>query len=334
MRILVTGGAGLLGSNIIRALIKENHQPVCMIRESTDISALHGLGCDFVYGSVENQDEVEKAVYNCDAIVHAAAIYTHPKNDYNAFYRVNIQGTENMVKAALKYKLKKFIFISTANTIAPGSKRYPGIELHEFDSFHVGSHYLNSKYIAEQYILEQVERTELDAVIIHPSFMLGAYDSKPSSGRMILFWKNHNPVLVPPGGKNFVHVQDVADVVTKALIKSDYGERYLVTGENLSYREFFELLSAQTGEKKIRINVPKFLFVFAAWISQTLKGKKAELNVSNAKILGRENYYNGLRARKAFDYQPRPVDLAVKDALEWFATDQKLTEEIGEPVKV
>jgi dihydroflavonol-4-reductase len=318
MKILVTGAAGLLGSHIVRKLLEHQHQPFCLIRKSTDTSTLKGLDVDYVYGNIENKAEVDLAVQQCDAVIHAASIFSHPDNDSQVFEKINVTGTKNIVESIQKYKLKKLVYISTANTVGTGSKTNPGKEGDPFDSYHLESNYLNSKLRAEQYILDQVKKGKLDAVIISPTFMIGAYDSKPSSGRMIIFGVKSKVLFVPPGGKNFVHVTDVAEVSVKALESSQKGEKYLVAGGNYSYGEFFTLLLKQNGQQKPMIRIPKKVFVAAAHLVQTIKGKKAEFNVSNAKVLGRENYYDGSKAQKTFSYQPRPITQAVQEALAWF----------------
>jgi dihydroflavonol-4-reductase len=324
MRVLVTGAAGLLGSHIVRALLDKGHFPVALIRESTNTETLRGLPISFAYGSLEDKDSLTMALSDCDGVIHAASIHSHPSNDYAVFDQINVKGTENLVEVSLKTGLEKFIYVGTAGTIAPGTKAQPGVELDDFNSFHLGSPYVNSKFIAEQYILEQVEYQSLDALIISPTFMIGPYDSKPSSGRMIHFWAENDTVAVPPGGKNFVDVKDVALVCAKALDSPLKGEKLLVTGENLTYLEFFELLNEISGLKKRLIPLPKPVFYAAAAISQLFKGKKAEFNLSNAKILGRDNYYVGQRALEVFGYQRGSVRQAAQQALDWFAENKKL----------
>lgn len=325
MKILVTGAAGLLGSHIVRELIANQHHPVCLVRKSTDTSTLAGLDLTYVYGSIEHKPDVEAAVSGCEAIIHAAAIFAHPQNDQKAFEQINVHGTMNLAEAAINSGIRKFIYISTANTIGTGSKSSPSTEVDPFNSKELESHYLNTKLKAEEYLQEQVRKDRLEAVIINPSFMIGPYDSKPSSGRMIMYGVKSPLLVVPPGGKNFVHVRDVARVAVEALEKGISGEKYLVTGENYSYAEFFKLLQSETAQRKLMIQVPKNLFYGAAHIVETLKGKKAEFNVSNAKVLGRDNYYSGTKAQHTFAYQPTPVKQAIQEALKWFRQNGKLT---------
>lgn len=325
MRVLVTGAAGLLGCNIVRVLIQENHKPVCLIRKTTDTRGLEGLPCDFVYGSLENIDEIRNAMEDCDAVIHAASIYTDPNNDYGNFEKINIQGTIHLVQAALEYGVKKFVYVSTANTLAPGNLLKPGTELDDFNSFHVGSHYLNSKYIAEQFVLEQVERKGLNAVVVHPTFMLGAYDNKPSSGRMILHGLNKRVIFIPPGGKNFVHVRDVAYICVMCLSSYHKGDRFLVAGENLTYRKFYSFLCEKTGQKSLAIVIPKWLLIGAAYLSELVMRGKTDFNLANVRILGRDNYYNGKKAYREFSYQPTPFQDTLDDALTWFSTHSYFT---------
>ncbi|MCH7408939.1 NAD-dependent epimerase/dehydratase family protein [Belliella sp. DSM 111904] len=325
-KVLVTGAAGLLGCNVVRALIAAQYKPVCLVRKSTDVSGLNGLPCDMVYGSVENHHEILSAMSGCEAVIHAASIYVDPKNDYSNFEKINIEGTKNMLKVASALKVSKFIYISTANTLSPGDKVSPGTELNDFKDFHLRSHYLNSKYLAEQLVLEHVVRDELDAVIIHPTFMLGSYDIKPSSGRILSHGLGKKIIFAPPGGKNFVHVMDVATVVVRSLHETLAGDRFLVGGENLSYKEFFNILSHQAQQTSRIVCIPRWLFLTAAWITQILKNNKSEFNLSSARVLGRGNYYSSTKASKYFKYQPTPVTLAVGDALEWFSGKLKNSE--------
>jgi dihydroflavonol-4-reductase len=194
----------------------------------------------------------------------------------------------------------------------------PGTELNDFNSFHLGSHYLNTKYIAEQYVLEQVERNNLNASIIYPTFMIGANDSKPSSGRLILYGLHNYCIFAPPGGKNFVHVLDVATVCVKTLTIERPGENYLVAGQNYSYKDFFRILAQVSGKKRSVLVIPKWLFFIAAYCFQLIKGRNYEFNLTNARVLGRDNYYSGDRAYNDFSYTPTPIEIALKDALEWF----------------
>jgi dihydroflavonol-4-reductase len=325
MRILVTGAAGLLGSNIVRELIANGHHPVCLIRKTTDTNTLEGLDLTYAYGSIENRDDVAAAISGCAAVVHAAAIFAHPQNDQKAFEKINVQGTVNLAEVAIQEGINKFIYISTANTIGTGSKSNPGTEEDPFNSSKLESHYLNTKLKAEEYLQNQVKNNTLNAVIINPSFMIGPYDSKPSSGRMIVYGVKSPVLFVPPGGKNFVHVRDVAQVAVKALSIGKAGDKYLVTGENYSYSEFFELLKAETAQNKLMIKLPKKLFYGAAHLVESIKGKKAEFNVSNAKVLGRDNYYKGSKAQKTFGYQPTPIKLAIQEALVWFRKKGTIT---------
>src|SRR5699024_8898994 len=123
-------------------------------------------------------------------VVHAASITQQWGVSYDEYRRINILGTQNVVQACLSLSIKKLVYISTANTIGPGTKHKPGSELNAFSLLHLNSGYINTKYIAQQYVQEQIEHSGLPAVILNPTFMIGPYDLKPSSGQLILYGLN------------------------------------------------------------------------------------------------------------------------------------------------
>lgn len=136
-------------------------------------------------------------------------------------------------------------------------------------------------------------------------------------------------VFHPPGGKNFVHVEDVAMGVKDALEKGGNGEAYLLCGENLSYREFFRKLCERTGERTRYVQVPGFLLRGAGYIGNLLRsvGIKNDFTLTNMRILCIHNYYSHRKASEQLGFRPRPVDDAIDDAVQWFVSKSMLPAE-------
>ena len=324
MKILVTGASGLLGSNVARELYKAGEEVKLFLRPSSDQRGIADLPCEIYYGDITNYEEVAKAVKECDAIVHAASTTSILPMDYSYYESINVKGTENIVKAALKYDNKRLIYVSTANAFGPGSKANPGTELSEFSLFNYNSGYINSKYIAQQYVLEEVERHGLNAVVVNPTFIVGPYDVKPSSGKLLLYGLQNKMVWCPPGGKNFVHVRDVALGIHQALQKGVNGHCYLLAGENLSYREFFSLLNQLSGNKRRLVQLSKS-FVYsvglASGIWSAISKQKMEMNRTNARLACLDNYYCGNKAKSAFNLTTTPLKEGIKEAIKWFENE-------------
>ena len=155
--------------------------------------------------------------------------------------------------------------------------------------------------------------------------MLGPYDSKPSSGRIILMGYRRKLIFYPPGGKNFVAVQDVARCAVAALSKGTPGKEYLLCGENMSYKDFFRLLASRTDSGGMMIKVPGALLKLAGRLGSALeKGLQIrnEFNSRNMEMLRIGNYYRSDRAAKELGFSCRPVSEAVDEAIGWFRKEK------------
>ena len=321
MRVLITGANGLLGANVARVLFRAGEQIVLFVRPNAGLTGVVDLPCQIIYGDIQDAEAVANAVNQVDAVIHAAATTDMNPHPFSYYESININGTKNVIRAMVANTGKRLIYVSTANTFAPGRKRVPGNELNGFSFFNYNSGYINSKYIAQQIVLESVEKYNLDAVVINPTFMIGAYDAKPSSGKIILFGLRSRLTWCPPGGKNFVCVHDVAKGVRTALYQGKKGHCYLMAGENLSYKEFFHTLNEVTGEKHRIIVVPKAILYAAGIIGSflnLLNFTKVTFNLTNIRLLSIDNYYSGAKAQLEFSLKATPVKFAIAEALEWF----------------
>ncbi|WP_256004920.1 NAD-dependent epimerase/dehydratase family protein [Pedobacter deserti] len=324
-RVLVTGANGFLGANAARELQGRGYTVRLMVRRSADMRALSDLSAEIFYGDIANEEEVIAAVEGCDFVVHTASVTQQWGVSYAVYEQANIQGTVNVVEACLRHRVQKLIHISTANTIGPGTRNKPANELYSFRLTHIRSGYVSTKYISQQYVLEQVERRQLPAVVINPTFMIGEYDTKPSSGQLLLHGINKRIVMHPPGGKNFVYIQDVARGIANAIETGKVGECYLMAGHNLTYREFFRLLNATSGQRPVLIAIPKFILMslgVAGSLIGKLTGRRLKLDYSAAYMLCLYNYYSGKKSERVLNLSYTPVEDAVKRALDWFRANK------------
>lgn len=320
-KVLITGASGLLGSNTARTLYRRGYELRLLVRPGADTRAFSDIPCEIFHGNICSPEEVLEAVKGCGYVVHAASVTAQWGISYREYEQVNITGTKNVTAACLVHKVKKLVYVSTANTIGPGSIDKPASELGAFTLQHLNSGYINSKYVAQQYVLEQVEREKLPAVIVNPTFMIGPYDVKPSSGQIILHGINKRLLFYPPGGKNFVHIQDVCTGIRGALEMGKPGDCYLLAGENLSYREFFSMLSRAEGQNPVMVRIPPFALKslgMAGSFLGKLTGSTKKLNYASAQLLCLQNYYSGKKSERELQVRYTPVDKAIDSALRWF----------------
>ncbi|HVI44998.1 MAG TPA: NAD-dependent epimerase/dehydratase family protein [Chitinophaga sp.] len=320
-KVLVTGANGFLGANLTRELYRRGYDVKVMVRPSANLKGIEDIPCEIFYGRIDKEDDVKEAVSGCSIVIHAACITAQWDITFEAYERVNFFATKYIADACLEQKVSRLIFVSTANTIGPGSKSNPGTELNGFTLFHANSGYINSKYLAQQYILEQVVARNLPAIVVNPTFMIGPRDTAPSSGKLILYGLKKKLLFYPPGGKNFVHIQDVCAGIINAIEKGRTGDCYLLAGQNLSYREFFTLLNKVSKESKIMVRIPAFVLKLAgimASMFHRLTSTSGKLNFTSAYLLCLDNYYTGKKSERELTVRYTPIEEAVGAALGWF----------------
>lgn len=320
MKVLLTGASGLLGANIAHELASRRYDLNVLLRPGSDERGIAGLPYTPFYGDLSQPEILESALEGCDAVIHCAGLTAQWLSDYSPYEKVNLKGTISLVDAALKAGAGRFIFVSTSNTIGNGSRENPGTEANGFDLHHIDSGYIKSKYLAEQYVLEQVERRGLGALVVNPTFLLGPYDLKPSSGILIQYAIRSRVQLIPPGAKNYLHVRDAAVAICNALTKGRPGERYLLAGENLSYRQFFDLVNRVSGRKPLQIPLPGFVLLLIGGLCAFLErylGGTSRFTFAMAQLSTLKFYYSGQRAVKELDMPVTPLQEAVREALEW-----------------
>jgi dihydroflavonol-4-reductase len=321
MKVLVTGISGLLGGNIARILQQEGHEIKGLIRKTSSLMALQGVEFEKCYGSIQDYDALQKAMAGCEAVIHAAADTHHYTTAYLPSFQINLEGTVNVINAVKHHNVGRLIYISTVNIFGNGSIDKPGDEESPFTYQKNNSCYIQSKYQAHLRMKKEVGENGLPAIALCPSFMLGAYDSKPSSGQIILYALKNRINFAPPGGKNFVHVRDVANAAVNALKKGRIGESYIVGGENLSYNEFFDMVQEVSGYPIYQVNVPSWALVGAGAVGEHMQKifkTNWQLTSSNTSLLCTMHYYSSAKAVRELDFPQTPVKNAIKDAVDWF----------------
>jgi nucleoside-diphosphate-sugar epimerase len=323
-RVLVTGANGLLGTNTIIELLNQGYHVTGFLRDKKSFVGSSHHNLEFVEGNILNKDDLNRALINCKYIIHIAAT-TDPKlSKYSDFEKINVSGTINVVETAIEKNLKRIIYVSTANTFGYGSLDSLGDESKQMMSPFIKSNYSKSKKEAQDYVL--TKKNEIETVIVNPSFMIGAYDSKPSSGKIILIGIKKHILLCPPGGKNFVCVKDVSKGIIAALNQGSAGEAYLLSNANMSYRLFFKLLRNHTKSKTIILQLPKLVLLIVGWIGNCMRfvGFKTQFSLDNMKILCVKNYYSNTKAKEQLGISFSPIESGLLETIDWFKNNNKL----------
>ncbi|MDH5032928.1 NAD-dependent epimerase/dehydratase family protein [Chryseobacterium cucumeris] len=315
-KVCVTGATGLLGTNVILKLLQNGYSVTAQVRQKSSWLGEENENLKLVEADL--LCDISVYLTDMDCIIHVAAETRQNLIRYDEYRKVNYEAVVNLFTHAELMGVKKFLFVSTANTLGFGNTAFLGSEKAPQIYPFTHSLYAQSKLEAEEYLLKNSKNT--DVIIVNPTFMIGAYDSKPSSGKIIFWVWKKKLIFYPKGGKNFVHVEDAANGVVNAVEKGKNGEKYLLANENLNYREFFKKVNRITRQNPIMIPIPNKLLSFLGLIGDVLRKFKikTDLSSSNMKALQISNYYSNQKSIEELGVQYQPIDKAIEDAVQYF----------------
>ena len=327
MKIFITGADGVLGNNLVRILLDRRHDVKVLIEKGKQAKYLQNLPVEKCYGSILDYDGLSGEMKSFDIVIHAAAKTDTWPSRHDSYYEVNVEGTKNVIKAVGANKVSRLLHIGTANSFGPGSKEQPGNETKTFSAGKYKLDYITSKYKAQKEVLRSVKEDGLDAVVLNPTFMIGPYDSKPSSGQMILAVNDGKLPGYPPGGRNFVYVKDVANAIANAIEKGRKGECYILGNENLSYKEAFGKMAAALGVKGPAMKMPAVLTLSYGVLMSAASAVfrfRPPANYPMALISTEEHYYSSAKAVKELSMPQTSLEEALEDAIKWFRDNKYL----------
>lgn len=327
MKILVTGADGLLGNNLVRELLKRDHDVTAMIEEGKKPQALVGIDVKMVEGNILNPESMNTLLEGAEVVYHCAANTNVWPAKAEIINKVNIDGTKNVIDACLKHGVKRMIFVGTANSFGSGKIDNPGNESNSYEAAHYGLDYMDSKRRAQEVVLDAVEKQGLQALVVNPTFMIGPHDSKPSSGAMILAIYNGKVPCYTHGGKNFVNVKDAAVAMANAATKGRIGECYILGHENLTYKEMFDKIGDVVGKKSPKRSLPNSI-VKTYGKTSTILGKMFKFNPAvthELSILSTEDhYYSPKKAVEELEMPQTPIEEGIKECYSWFKENDYL----------
>jgi dihydroflavonol-4-reductase len=317
MLTLVTGATGLVGNNVVRLLLARGEAVRVLVRDHPDRRELEGLPVERFLGDIRDPESVEAALGGVVQVVHAAAAVQIGWTGLELLQAVNVEGTRNVARAA-RLAGARLCHVSSVDALGI-SLDGPGHEDTPIQGC-VECPYVVTKRAAERVVEEEIA-AGLDAVLVNPTFMLGAWDWKPSSGRMLLAVASGQGLFAPPGANDFCHVGDVAGGILAALDRGKTGRRYILGGEGLSYREAWTRMARVTGARAPVAVAPGFLLQAAGLAGDLwgrLSGTEPEVNSAATAISCLPHLFSHERASRELGYSPRPMEEGIEDAWKFF----------------
>jgi dihydroflavonol-4-reductase len=321
MKILITGATGLVGSTVARDLIAGNNTVYALVRENSDRSLLADVAdsVQWIEGDILDVSSLDLALAGIDYVVHTAAVVSFVPRDRKTMYKVNVEGTANVVNACLKHGIGKLCHVSSIAAIGrPDSKKVSqGQELvldetQRWEDSPENSEYAKSKYLAELEVWRGIAEG-LNAVIVNPTIILGEGDWEKSSTQLFRYVFREKPFYTE-GVANCVDVRDVSEVIVKLLFSSISGERFLLNGASISYQDLFNLMADSMKKKRPSFRVGPGL-AGVIWrveaVRTLLLGTKPLITRETAQSAARRIRYNNEKIKNALGFSFQPIEKTV-----------------------
>ena len=313
----VTGGTGFVGLNLIEQLSAQRWQIVALHRPASDLSLIKRFPVQLVEGDILNPASLKEAIPpNVDAVFHAAADISMWSGNNARQTRVNVEGTRNLVEAALAARAKRFVHTSTWNTyglqqgdISEESPQLSGQSWINYD---------RTKCLAEEEVRSGLTRG-LDAVIVNPCHIFGRYDRHGWARLIIDLYTRWMPGA-PPGAGTFCHAEQVANAHIAAAERGSTGENYLLNGVDTSLVEVFRTVGEVTGRKVADRSLPAWLLRSAARASAgvaAITGKEPQITPEGVEMVIARARVVSNRAENELGYRVVPLRTMIEDCFTW-----------------
>jgi dihydroflavonol-4-reductase len=322
MTTLVTGASGFVGSAVARTLAARGHDLRLLVRPTSDLTNVRDLKAELVTGDLTDPASLARAAAGCRYVFHVAADYRIWVPDPDAMLRANVDGAVAMVRAAAAAGAERIVHCSSVaalGQIGDGTSADEDTPTNQADFVGI---YKRSKYLAERAVLDLARTESLPVVVVNPAAPVGPRDIKPTpTGKMILDAAAGRVPAFIDTGLNIVHVDDVAEGHVLAMEKGRIGERYVLGGNNMLLKDVLALVAQVVHRRPPTIRLPEAVVWPAAFVMEKLAGVTGiapMMTRDHLKMARKKMFFSSAKATRELGYHPRPVRIAVEDAVAWY----------------
>jgi dihydroflavonol-4-reductase len=321
---LVTGGAGFIGSHLVRLLVDRGERVRVLDRIGAKTEHLPLDRIDFAPCDIRDRDAVRRAVSGCDVVYHLAAnpqLWTHRRGH---FRQVNYAGALNVIEAALAAGARRVLHTSTESILTRTRQTGPIAEDQRVPLADVIGPYCRSKWHAERFALK-LGLAGAPVVVVNPTLPVGPGDwGRSPPTQMILDFCRGKRSAYLDAELNLIDVRDVAEGMVRAVERGKPGRRYLLGAENWSIGKVFTWLADHTGLPRPRWRVPYPVALAAAyvseWVADVTTRRIPAATVTGVKLTRRTMQFDPRRSLAELELVPRPVEQSLREAVDWFHT--------------
>ena len=330
--ILVTGGTGLIGSHLLHRLAIDTEKVKAIKRQNSDLNTVKSIfkyyspenystlfdRIEWVDAELNNYFSLEDALEGCTQVYHCAATVSFNPKDKKNLWATNIEGTANLVNAALEQKIDRFCHVSSTAAIGRPENSPVATEQTEWKNSKSLSNYSITKYGAEREVWRGAEEG-LNVVIVNPSVILGPGNWEKSS--IAIFRKIYTGLNYFTKGANaFVDVRDVVEAMLRLTNSDIASERYLVAGNNVHFKTLFNLIAQKFGvrapQKEAKTWMTNLIWRLAK-ITSLLSGKAPVITKETARSANTVHEYSSQKLIDTLQFKFRPLEETVENTVEF-----------------
>jgi dihydroflavonol-4-reductase len=322
VKLLVTGGNGFIGSAVVRRLVESGHRVVCLLRERSDVARIADVPYVRAHGDIRDAASVRAAMTDCDATIHLAAPGGWEADDLQLLDQVIVEGARHVFEIAASLAHHRVVLVSSTAAIAASETPVVFDERTPFTVPADSLAYAHAKHRAERVAGDSVE-SGADVVIVNPAEVYGPGDTALLTAGNLIDFATSTPVLVCRGGTGVVHVDDVAAGIVAALEHGRTGERYILSGENLTIRQLAELVIRFLGRRVPIISAPNGPVRAFSRLAARLK-IPVPYNPHVVPYATRFWFVDAAKARRELGASFRPAVDTIESTLDWLVESGRL----------
>ncbi|HQW94066.1 MAG TPA: NAD-dependent epimerase/dehydratase family protein [Ferruginibacter sp.] len=322
MKIFITGATGYIGHQLALKLANQGNVVHIIVRDQSSPNIPVHNNIIVFPGDITYLSSIKKAMAGCEQVYHTAAIVKLFSKDPSLFYKVNVDGTRNLLGAAVDAGVKKFVYTSTCGVLGasvkmPKSEKDPRTE--SFDN-----EYEFTKFLAENLVKDYVHKG-LFTVIVSPSKVYGpGIETHPVSVNWAInnFIKGKLTIIPKPSNilSNYCFIDDIVNGHILAMQHGLGGDKYILGGENLSYEDFFHQLRLLSGSKARIIPAPRFIvhiWALAQWCKYLITKEEPFVTIKGIHHIFINKIYSNEKAKQKLGYRPTPLQEALKQTIQF-----------------
>jgi nucleoside-diphosphate-sugar epimerase len=328
MRCFVTGATGLVGSHLLIDLLEKKHEVCALYRSEEKKDATKKIflhynkenlftHINWIKGDVLDILSLIEACKNIQHVYHCAAIVSFNKKRRNELYKINIEGTANVVDACIQNKIEKLCFVSSITAL--GTSKTEINEETSWQNKTTPTAYSTSKYYSENEIWRGVAEG-LKAVIVNPGVIIGPGNWNEGSAALFRkVWEGLKYYTESTTG--FVDVRDVAVCMEKLMNSSIENKKYILVSENISFKKVLSNIAIALEKPLPSIKANKFLIEIAwrlEWIKTFFTGKEPVITKESVRIATDNDVYSNKKIIETFNYNFISIEESIRNTASAF----------------